>query len=192
MKALTFILTTAVFAAGTAAHAQQLSTASGTAAYRPYVGIGVVSAHNRMTDDRHEDAKIFGGVDFSNNVGVEAGYVNFSNQDRQYSQEATGIPGGVKTSTKGYGAYVAAKYTVPISERFSAYGKLGLAHSQRKWKSDIGYASTDNDNGVYAGLGAQYKLNENISVVGEYENYGKGKDSGAPAGVWSAGVKFGF
>lgn len=192
MKALTFVLATAAFAAGTAAHAQQLSTTSGTAAYRPYVGIGVASADNKTTDSRHADAKIFGGVDFSNNVGVEAGYVNFSNQDRQYSQESTGIPGGVKASTKGYGAYVAAKYTVPISERFSAYGKLGLAHSQRKWKNDVGYASTDSDNGVYAGLGAQYKLNENIAVVGEYENYGKGKDVGARAGVWSAGLKFGF
>lgn len=192
MKALTFILTTAALAAGTVAHAQQLSTASGTAAYRPYVGIGVVSADNKTTDSRHADAKIFGGVDFSNNVGVEAGYVNFSNQDRQYSQESTGIPGGVKVSTKGYGAYVAAKYTVPISERFSAYGKLGLAHSQRKWKNNIGYSSTDTDNDVYAGLGAQYSLSENISVVGEYENYGKRKDTGARAGVWSAGVKFGF
>jgi opacity protein-like surface antigen len=192
MKALTFILATAVFAAGSAAHAQQLSTPSGTAAYRPYVGIGVVSADNQTTDNRHADAKIFGGVDFSNNLGVEAGYVNFSNQDRQYSPEATGIPGGIKVSTKGYGAYVAAKYTVPISERFSAYGKLGLAHSQRKWKNDIGYASTESDNDVYAGLGAQYKLNENISVVGEYENFGKRKDIGARAGVWSAGVKFGF
>ena len=192
MKALTFILATAAFAAGTAAHAQQLSTASGTAAYRPYVGIGVVSADNQTTDKRHAVAKIFGGVDLSNNVGVEAGYVIFSNQDRQYSPEATGIPGGVKVSAKGYGAYVAAKYTVPISERFSAYGKLGLAHSQRKWQNDIGYSSTENDNDVYAGLGAQYKLNENISVVGEYENFGKRKDIGARAGVWSAGLKFGF
>ena len=53
-------------------------------------------------------------------------------------------------------------------------------------------ASTQNDNYVYAGLGAQYKLNENVSVVGEYENFGKSKDIGARAGVWSAGVKFGF
>ena len=186
MKATTFFLAAATLFAGTAAHAQQSTT------FKPYVGVGVVSADNMTMDKRYADAKIFGGVDFSNNLGVEAGYVNFSKQDRHYSAAYTNIPGGVTVNTKGYGAYVAAKYTVPINERFSAYGKLGLAHSQRKWKSDIGYSSTDNDNGVYAGLGAQYKLNENVSVVGEYENYGKGKDSGAPAGVWSAGVKFGF
>jgi opacity protein-like surface antigen len=186
MKALTFILATAALAAGTAAHAQQSTS------YRPYIGLGVASANNQYTGSRYADAKIFGGVDFSNNVGVEAGYVDFSSRDRQFSEAYTGIPGGVKATTKGYGAYVAAKYTVPINERFSAYGKLGLAHSQRKWSNDIGYSSTDNDNGVYAALGAQYKLNETVSVVGEYENYGKRKDSGAGAGVWSAGLKFGF
>ena len=70
MKALTFILATAALAAGTAAHAQQSTT------FKPYVGVGVASAGNITTDKRHADAKIFGGVDFSNNLGVEAGYVN--------------------------------------------------------------------------------------------------------------------
>jgi len=186
MKAATFILATAALAAGSTAQAQQSTT------FRPYVGVSVAIARNMDTDSSPADAKIFGGVDFTDNLGVEAGYVNFSNRDRQFSEAYTGIPGGVKTSTKGYGAYVAAKYTVPITERFSAYGKLGLAHSQREWSNNVGYSSSDNDNDVYAGLGAQYKLNENIAVVGEYENYGKRKDSGARAGVWSAGLKFGF
>jgi opacity protein-like surface antigen len=187
MKALTFILAAAALAAGTAAHAQQASTT-----YRPYVGIGVVSADNMTMDKRHADTKIFGGVDFSNNLGVEAGYVNFSKQERHYDESWTGVPGGVGVYTKGYGAYVAAKYTVPINERFAAYGKLGLAHSQRKWGSSVGASFADNDNDVYAALGAQYKLNDTISVVGEYENYGKRKEVGARAGVWSAGLKVGF
>jgi opacity protein-like surface antigen len=191
MKALSIILAIATLAAGTTVQAQQLS-GSGTTAYRPYVGIGVVSADNMTMDKRYADAKLFGGVDFSNNLGIEAGYVNFSNQHRHYDESWTGIPGGVTVSTKGYSAYVAAKYTVPINERFSAYGKLGLAHSQRKWGSDFGPASTYNDNDVYAGLGVQYNLNQNIALVGEYENFGKRKDAGARAGAWSAGLKFGF
>ena len=186
MKALPLILATAALVAGTAAHAQQSAT------FKPYVGVGVASTSNRDTDSRHADAKIFGGVDFTDNLGVEAGYVNFSSRDRHYSEAYTGIPGGVTTTTKGYGAYVAAKYTVPITDRFSAYGKLGLAHSQRKWNNDIGYSATDNDNDVYAGVGAQYKLNDTLSLVGEYENFGKRKDIGARAGVWSAGLKVGF
>lgn len=191
MKALTFVLAAAALAAGTAAQAQQLSSASGTADYHPYVGASVASANNMLTDSRHADAKIFGGVDFSNNVGVEAGYVNFSRQERRFSEQQSGISGGVTAATKGYGTYVAAKYTVPISDRFAAYGKLGVSHNERKYSSNVG-ANTDIDNGVYAGLGAQYKLNENLSLVGEFEQYGKGKQIGARAGVWSAGLKVGF
>jgi opacity protein-like surface antigen len=187
MKALTFVLAAAALAAGTAAQAQQSSTA-----YRPYVGVGVASAGNLTTDSRHADAKIFGGVDFSNNLGIEAGYVNFASQDRHFSEAMTNTPGGITLTTKGYSAYVAAKYTVPINERFSAYGKLGLAHNQRKLSGSLSLSDTDTNDNVYAGLGAEYKLNERTSVVGEYENYGKQQAFGARPGVWSAGLKFGF
>jgi opacity protein-like surface antigen len=95
MKALTFVLAAAALAVGTAAQAQQSSTA-----YRPYVGVGVASAGNITTDSRHTDAKIFGGVDFSNNWGVEAGYVDFSSQDIHVS---SAIPNtsGTTLATKG-------------------------------------------------------------------------------------------
>ena len=191
MKALTFVFAAAALAAGTAAQAQQLSTPSDTVSYRPYIGIGVASAGDTATDSHRADGKIFGGVDFSNNLGVEAGYVNFSSRDRHFSEAQTGIPGGVTSATKGYGTYVAAKYTVPVSDRFSAYGKLGVSHNVRKYSSNVGY-DEDIDNGVYAGLGVQYKLNEKVSLVGEYERYGRGKEMGARADVWSAGLKFGF
>lgn len=192
MKALSFIFAAAALAAGAGAHAQQLSSASDTVAYRPYVGIGVVTTNNMTTDSHHADAKIFGGVDFSNNLGIEAGYVNFSKQDRHYSEAESGIHNGIGVGSKGYGSYVAGKYTVPVNERFSAYGKLGVSHNERKFYVDSLYAYKKTDNGVYAALGAQYKLNDNLSLVGEYEQYGRGKDMGARAGVWSAGLKYGF
>jgi opacity protein-like surface antigen len=192
MKALTFVLAAAALAAGTAAQAQQSSTPSDTASYRPYIGIGVASAGNVTTDSRHTDARIFGGVDLSNNVGVEAGYVNFSSQDVHLSEAMTGTPGGTTLATKGYSAYIAAKYTVPINDRFSAYGKLGVAHNERKLSGSFGLSDTDTNDNLYAGLGVQYKLNERISIIGEYENYGKKQASGARPGVWSAGLKFGF
>ena len=34
--------------------------------------------------------------------------------------------------------------------------------------------------------------NENLPLVGEFEQYGQGKRLGARAGVWSAGLKVGF
>lgn len=187
MKALPLILAAAALAAGMSAQAQEASTA-----YRPYVGVGVATAGNITTGSRHADAKIFGGVDLSNNLGVEAGYVNFSKQGRYYSEAETGIPGGIGLGGKGYGSYIAGKYTVPVNERFSAYGKVGVSHNERKLYVDSGSMYKKIDTGVYAALGAQYKLNEHLSLVGEYEQYGEGKQWGARAGVWSAGLNFGF
>ena len=121
-------------------------------------------------------------MDFSNNWGVEAGYVNFSSQDVQ----------GTTLATKGYSAYVAAKYTVPISDSFSAYGKLGVAHNRRKLSGASFLSDTDTNDNVYAGLGVEYKLNERISVIGEYESFGKTQAFGARPGVWSAALKVKF
>jgi opacity protein-like surface antigen len=117
--------------------------------------------------------------------------VDFSSQDIHVS---SAIPNtsGTTLATKGYSAYVAAKCTVPISDSFLAYGKLGVAHNRRKLSGGVGLSDTDTNDNVYAGLGVEYKLNERISVVGEYENFGKKPAFGARPGVWSAGLKVGF
>ncbi|WP_267875195.1 outer membrane beta-barrel protein [Massilia aurea] len=104
-------------------------------------------------------------------------------------------------STSGFGqgevksssSYVAAKYAVPLNERLSAYGKLGVARNERKVNlasNGVGYS--DNDNGVYGAVGLQYALGQNLSLVGEYERYGKQPEIGAKADVVSVGLKVGF
>lgn len=193
MKALPFHLgAAAALMVSAAAQAQQLPVAPGAEGYRPYIGIGVGIADNLTTRAHQAAPKIFAGIDFANNLGVEAGYVKFSSRDRTYDDYSAGAQGGLKVGARGYGAYVAAKNMVPLDERIQGYGKVGLAHSQREWGIDSAYRSKYIDNDVYAGLGAQYRINHNISVVGEYENYGRQKEVGARAGVLSAGVKLGF
>ncbi|MDT0131549.1 outer membrane beta-barrel protein, partial [Acinetobacter baumannii] len=58
-----------------------------------------------------------------------------------------------------------------------------------------GYRNTnwnDHDTGLYGAVGVQYALTKNVSLVGEYERYGKDKDNGAKADVVSAGVQYTF
>lgn len=98
----------------------------------------------------------------------------------------------VSGSTKGYNTYVAGKYSLPLGERISAYGKLGLAHSERKYDNSWGDYLNDTDTGAYAALGAQYQLTEKIAVSAEYERYGCDKPSGAKADVWTVGAKYSF
>lgn len=154
-----------------------------TNAGRGYVGASAVTAKNSTVDAHKADGKLFAGYQFDERMGVEAGWTNHHKTDF--------ANGGVRGNTEGYGTYVAAKYTMPVNEQVSAYGKLGISHNERKLNTNVGNFKQDDTSG-YAGVGVEYKLNQTTALVAEYERYGKSKDVGASANVWSAGLKYGF
>ena len=151
-----------------------------TTAPHAYVGIGAATANNKSTDDYKTNAKIYGGYEFDQNWGVEAGYTNFDKED---------IPVG---NVKGSGTYVAGKYSVPLGERFTGYGKLGVSYNERKVSSSTLGQINSYDTGLYGGVGVEYKLNQNLALNAEYERYGKDKAFGAKADVYTVGLKYGF
>ena len=170
----------ALIAGATAMGAAQAQSTTG----RTYVGTAAVNAKNTTVDAHKMDGKLFIGHDFDERLGVEAGWVNHHKTDFQR--------GAVNGSTEGYGTYVAAKYTMPINEQLSAYGKAGLSHNERKLSTNTGGRFKDDDTGGYGALGLQYKLKENVALTAEYERYGKTKTVGAKADVWNVGLKYGF
>jgi OOP family OmpA-OmpF porin len=145
-----------------------------------YVGIGAATADNKSSDEYKTNAKIYGGYEFDQNWGVEAGYTNFDKED---------IPGG---NVKGSGTYVAGKYSMPLGDRFTGYGKLGVSYNERKYSSSLGTQVNNYDTGLYGGVGVEYKLNEKLALNAEYERYGKDKQFGAKADVYTVGLKYGF
>jgi len=172
MKKLMIALIATAAVAGTA---QAQNTGRG------YVGVAAASAKNTTLDSHKADGKLFGGIQFDERLGVEAGWTNHHKTDV-----------GPVGSTEGYGTYVAAKYSVPINEQVSAYGKLGVSHSERKLTNQLGQRFKDDDTGGYGGVGVEYKLNQNVALLAEYERYGKSKAYGAKPDVWSVGLKYGF
>ena len=171
-----------------AAHAQTgtIDTTS-TVSPRPYVGVAISGAKNQASDDWKASPKIFGGYKIDQNWGVELGYTHFGSED--YDSNRNGVP--ARAEVKGSSSYVAAKYSVPVNDRFSAYGKLGASYNERK-NRQTGNDYTDRDTGLYGAVGVEYALNEKASLVGEYERYGKDKAIGAKADALSLGVKYGF
>jgi OOP family OmpA-OmpF porin len=188
MKKLIVALAATIAAAG-AAQAQVTPMDAKAYSPRPYVGIAVSGADNQATDNWRASPKIFGGYDIDQNWGVELGYTHHGSEDYD-TRGNNGVP--VRGQVKGSSSYVAAKYTVPVNERVSAYAKLGAAHSVRKNEVNGVGSFNERDTGVYGGLGVQYALNQNVSVVGEYERYGKDKATGAKADALSVGLKYGF
>jgi opacity protein-like surface antigen len=165
---------------------------------RAYVGVGVASADQEFkragatnidTDGYKAGGKIFGGYDFNQTFGVEAGHVDFRKADVNYTL------GGVNTrgETDGHSTYLAAKATMPVNEQFSVYGKLGAARNKSELVSvnaaqNMSHSKTE----AYGALGAQYKLNQNVSLIAEYERFGKRKDFGPNADVWTVGAQYAF
>jgi OOP family OmpA-OmpF porin len=158
---------------------------------RGYVGAGVAIADHDYSiggvtekDDYKAAGKIYGGYELNQTWAVEAGYTDLRASDFSYN-------GGTGTS-KGYGYYVAGKATMPINEQFSAYGKLGVENSVRKLNTTTGLNMKDSETGAYAALGLQYKVSQDVALTAEYERYGKSKDFGAKADVWTLGAKYSF
>lgn len=188
-------LIVALIASAAAMSAAQAQT---TTAPRAYVGAGIASADHEFkrsgatnidTEGYKASGKLFAGYEFNQNWGVEAGWTDFRKSDVNYSI------GGVNTrgETDGRALYLAAKATLPVNEQFSVYGKLGAARTKSELETlNAAQNMSRSKTEAYGALGAEYKLNQNVSLVGEYERYGKSKDFGAKADVFTIGAKYMF
>ena len=187
MKKLIFALIAGATAMG-AAQAQN----------RPYVGVGAVAADNtfevagttnRSAEGYKAGGKIFAGAEIDQNFGVEVGHVDFKRTDVSFSQN--GIPGSGEVD--GRASYVAGKASTPMNEKISFFGKLGVAHTKNKLSSATpGMNRSESDNGLYAGLGAQYAVNQQVALTLEYERYGKSRDFGPKPDAVTLAAKYSF
>ena len=119
------------------------------------------------------DPKLFGGINISPNVALETGYANLYTRGYHYADYGRPDEVNGALGTKGFNSYLAARINVPVNDSFSAYGKMGVAYSQRVAHDRTLRATvSDPDVGPYAGMGARYKLNERASVSAQYEQYG--------------------
>lgn len=195
MNKLLIALAASLTAIGSA-QAQTTTNIGSDWASRTYLGVAVSGAENQAAnDDWKAGGKVFAGYNFDQNWAIEGGYTRFGNEDVNFGTPSTNaLQGEVKSAS----SYIAAKYTMPLNERLSAYGKLGAAYNERKIKLDTygssysGFSYSRDEKGVYGAVGLQYALGQNMSLVGEYERYGKTPDVGAKADVVSVGLKVGF
>jgi OOP family OmpA-OmpF porin len=122
--------------------------------------------------------KAYGGVQLDKNWGVEFGYARLGKYSNDYSLSGTGSVG---SSTNKLSAWTfAGTGTYPINDRFSLRGKAGIALLRSEYSfSGVGPSYLAGDSGtsrstnLLLGVGGQYNLNKNMSLLVEYENFGK-------------------
>jgi hypothetical protein len=117
------------------------------------------------------DPRLVAGINLNRYLALEAGYVEridrgFHAIDPRDSLDTAGALG-----VKGFHSYVGVKATAPITGDLSAYGKLGVAYSERRGADAVGKEGNV-DTGAYTGVGAKYRLNEKASVNVEGRKFG--------------------
>lgn len=112
--------------------------------------------------DKRDDAySIYAGSYINNNLGFEAGYVDFGR---------IGRAGG---NTKANGINLSVVGKLPLGNSFNLLGKVGTTYGRTEVSSlDAGVtAGTEEEFGWSYGLGAEYAFNPQLSAVLQYDEH---------------------
>ncbi len=114
-------------------------------------------------DDKDTQWGLFAGYQFNRNIAAELGYHDLGK---------VGTPLG---DIKGTTWEITAVGMLPLTNEFSAYGKLG---GYRGKFDGAGSSNTNND--LTYGLGVQYDMTRNVGLRGEWQRY---HDMGSGDGI---------
>jgi hypothetical protein len=132
----------------------------------------------KMFDGFRTDPRLVAGINLNRYLALEAGYAERKDRgfhragrhsivDPYSALDETGALG-----VEGFHSFAAVKASVPITDDLSAYGKLGVAYSERRGVDALGKISPNTDIGAYTGIGGQYRLNEKAAVSVEGQKFG--------------------
>ena len=142
--------------------------------YHRFIGnTGTVTSFSE--DKKDIGAKFFVGKNFNRNFAIELGYVDLGKFEYKSS---TSNGRSLNREVNFRGGYLDLIGTIPMSERFSVFGRVGGSYGQVRddYSGNVGPALTS-PNGRYksgnvkAGVGLEYKFSEALAVRGEIERY---------------------
>lgn len=124
--------------------------------------------------------KLFGGYQLNRNFAVEGGYFDLGKSS--YSVNANriigGAPGTFSGETRVRGLNLDLVGMLPVSDRFSVFGRIGAAYAQSRASfNSTGTVAANttnprrNDTNLKVGLGMQYAITEALAVRAELERY---------------------
>ena len=126
-------------------------------------------------DDRDRGYKLFGGYQLNKYLALEGGYFDLG----QFGFVANTLPTGTLSGNiKVRGINLDAVGMLPITDKFSAFARLGVTHARTKG-SFAGTGAVNvldpspraSDNNLKVGLGMQYAFTDALSVRAEIERY---------------------
>lgn len=145
-------------------------------------------------DDKDTAWRIFAGYRFHPNFAVELGYADLG--------EVSASAPGINASVEATALDLAAVGIVPLGDRFSLFGKIGVYRGESDGTANVAVpgfvasasASETNSDFTY-GLGAGFEVNRSLGLRAEWQRYEDvgGQDVGeSDVDVLSVGVRFKF
>jgi OOP family OmpA-OmpF porin len=168
MQKVLAVLLAGMVSAGAARAAEPARAGAGQA----YAGVAV-SGVDYVGAATKASPKVFGGYQFGKGLAVEGGAVDLKN---------------------GYGMYIAVKPSVPLTDKLSVYGKVGVAQTRRPALPPPSATALGKktDTGAYGAFGLQYSITPNTAVTVEYERLPREKPSVLKPNVWTLALQFFF
>jgi len=188
-KHLLAALVTSAFAFPIAAHA------AGS-----YIGVNAGSVEQKASVDGASDSenktgfKLYGGYGFTENFGVELGYAHLG----KVSDSVVSGNNSASLTYKAQSVYLAGTATFPLASQFSLFGKAGVTANRGKLSASFNGSSdsfSSTNTTFMFGVGAEFNFAKNLSVVAEYENFGKVIDENegnTKAQMVSVGLRYKF
>lgn len=128
-----------------------------------YFDVGLGASRISNLPSGAATANLNWGYNFNKGFALEAGWA--------------GMPSGQWGMLDNYNVYgVAAKGTIPLSNTFSLYGRLGLGGAYSTWSGSCGDPLYTTPGSAWsmvgiAGVGVSFNLNQNFSLYLENNNY---------------------
>ncbi len=129
-----------------------------------------------MTEDNSgTGAKLFGGYQLNRNFAIEGGYFDLGRSSYTFNTTPAGTFSG-ETRVRGLNLDLVGM--LPVSDRFSVFGRIGAAYAQSRANfTSTGAVAANttnprrNDTNLKVGLGMQYAITEALAVRAELERY---------------------
>jgi len=152
----------------------------------PFTALGAIVTES---DERNSMFRIFGGYDINKHLAIEASYVDLG----AFGVSGTigALPFNAFGDVTGYS--LSGVGTLPLSERFSLFGSVGLFYSKVKAQASVAAvagAARDSDSDITAGIGIKYGLSKNWAARLEATHYGLGDNGDAHS--YSLGLQYKF
>ncbi len=124
------------------------------------------SADGATSSDKNDTAfKLQLGYQFTPNLAIEGGYIDLGKASYNFL--------GTTLQVKANGWNIGAVGTLPLNEKFSLIGKLGMIDGKLEATAGrFGSASATKFRPTY-GLGVKYDVSKSAAVLAEYEHFDK-------------------